>query len=483
MTLPELLTDMPVISVAGVMPEHITGITKDSREVQSGFVFFATESSKPYVDAAIRKGAAVVISDAELSADVPCLVIIQEPRLVLGRMAARFYGYPSRSLHVIGVTGTNGKTTITYIIESILRAAGQSAGVVGTIAYRYNGQMHRAQTTTPESTEIQRLFAEMKAAGTKYVAMEVSSHALDQARVEGIEFDGAIFANLTHDHLDYHGDFDHYKEAKKRLFHLYLQASSKEQRYAILNVDDPIAAEFSCPPPVINFTYSVRHAADAHLTSFHEDINGLRLGVSIMGKQFSLRTGLLGIFNAANILAAGLFGHAAGIPADAVREGVESLRGVPGRLERVENERDIPIFVDYAHTPDALRKTLETLKALRSGRLIVVFGCGGERDRAKRPVMGRIASELADVAIITSDNPRREDPKVIIEEIRRGLVGNAYHIIEDRREAIAEAIRIATSKDVVIVAGKGHEDYQIIGTEILHFSDREVIEEFLHVAA
>ncbi|MBP1733489.1 MAG: UDP-N-acetylmuramoylalanyl-D-glutamate--2,6-diaminopimelate ligase, partial [Deltaproteobacteria bacterium] len=200
-------------------------------------------------------------------------------------------------------------------------------------------------------------------------------------------------------------------------------------------------------------------------------------------KQFSVRTGLLGIFNAANILAAGLFGHAADIPVDAVRQGVESLRGVPGRLERVENERGIPIFVDYAHTPDALRKTLETLKALSSGRLIVVFGCGGERDRAKRPVMGRIASELADVAIITSDNPRREDPKVIIEEIRRGLVGNAYHIIEDRREAIAEAIRIATSKDVVIVAGKGHEDYQIIGTEILHFSDREVIEEFLHVAA
>lgn len=483
MRLAELIADTPVLSLKGVMPEKITGITKDSREVKEGFVFFATESSRSYVDEATKKGAAAIISDAEPAGNLPCLVIIKEPRLLLGRMAARFYGYPSRSMHIIGVTGTNGKTTVTYIIESILRAASESVGVMGTITYRYNGQVLKGQTTTPESTDIQRLFADMKAAGTKYVAMEVSSHALDQGRVEGVEFDGAIFTNLTHDHLDYHRDFDDYRDAKKRLFHQHLQASSKENRYAILNIDDPVAAEFSCEPPVTDYTYSVRRSADAHLTSFHEDISGLRLGVSVMGKQFSLRTGLLGIFNAANILAAGLFGHAAGIPVDTIREGVESLRGVPGRLERVENERGIPIFVDYAHTPDALRKTLGTLKALTGGRLVVVFGCGGERDRAKRPVMGRIASELADFAIITSDNPRREDPKTIIEEIRRGVVGNAHHIIEDRREAIAEAIRMATNRDVVIVAGKGHEDYQIIGTEIHRFSDREVIEGFFNVAA
>ncbi|MGD0232901.1 MAG: UDP-N-acetylmuramoyl-L-alanyl-D-glutamate--2,6-diaminopimelate ligase [Syntrophorhabdales bacterium] len=484
MTLAQLLGDMPVVSVKGHMPESVTGITKDSREVREGFIFFATETSKPYVQEAVKKGAAVIVADAELSGDFPCLVLIREPRIVLGRMAARFFGYPSRAMHVTGITGTNGKTTTSYLIESILRAANRKVGVMGTISYRYDGTVVRGQTTTPESTEIQRLLSQMQHAGIRSAVMEVSSHALDQARVEGIDFDVAIFTNLTHDHLDYHHDFKHYKEAKKRLFHEHLAKSSKEKRYAILNKDDPSAGEFFCEPPIANFTYSVRdNTADAFATSVREEISGLTLAISLMGKELIIRSPLIAVFNVANILAAALFGHAAGIPYDLIPKGLEALRGVPGRLERIENGRGIPIFVDYAHTPDALQKTLETLKRLCTGRLIVLFGCGGDRDKTKRPLMGRIAGDLADFTIITSDNPRREDPSTIIEEIRQGFAGDAYRVTENRKEAIGEAIRMATANDVLLVAGKGHEDYQIIGTEAYHFSDREVIEEWLHVAA
>ena len=483
MTLAQLLADMPVVSVKGHMPENVTGITKDSREVKEGFIFFATETSKPYVQEAVRKGAAVIVSDAELAGDFPCLVLIREPRIVLGRMAARFFGYPSRAMHVTGITGTNGKTTTSYLIESILRAANRTVGVMGTISYRYDGTVVKGQTTTPESTEIQRLFSRMQHAGIRSVVMEVSSHALDQGRVEGIDFDGAIFTNLTHDHLDYHLDLEHYKEAKRRLFHEHLLKSSKEKRYAILNRDDPSVGDFICKPPIANFTYSVREEADAFATSIREEISGLTLAISLMGEELIIRSGLIALFNVGNILAAALFGRAAGLPCDLIRKGLEALRGVPGRLERIENGRGIPIFVDYAHTPDALHKTLETLKRLCAGRLIVLFGCGGDRDKTKRPLMGRIASDLADFTIITSDNPRREDPLRIIEEIRQGFAGDAYRVIENRREAIGEAIRMATANDVLLVAGKGHEDYQIIGTEVFHFSDREVIEEWLHVAA
>ena len=484
MTLAELIADMPVVSIKGHMPENVTGITKDSREVKEGFIFFATETSKPYVQEAVRKGAAVIVTDTEIAGDFPCLVLIREPRVLLGKMAATFFGHPSRAMHVVGITGTNGKTTTSYLIESILRAANRPVGVMGTISYRYDGTVVRGQTTTPESTEIQRLFSEMKNAGITSAVMEVSSHALDQGRVEGIDFDGAIFTNLTHDHLDYHRDLKQYKEAKKRLFHQYLPKSIKEKRYTILNSDDPSVHDFICNPPIANLTYSVHDAgAHAYATSVREEISGLTLTISLMGREMIVRSRLIAEFNVANILAAALFGHAAEIPYDLIRKGLEALRGVPGRLERIENGRGLSVFVDYAHTPDALRKTLETLKRLCAGRLIVIFGCGGDRDKTKRPVMGRIASEVADFTIITSDNPRSEDPLSIIAEIRQGFVGNAYRVIENRREAIGEAIRMATANDVLLVAGKGHEDYQIIGTEVFHFSDREVIEEWLNVAA
>ncbi len=485
MTLRELLIEMPAATVRGgasCLEQEVRGVTKDSREIREGYVFFATGSSKPFLGTALERKAAAIVSDELLPGSIPCLVVTENVRLLLARMAARFHGFPSREMSVTGVTGTNGKTTVTYLIESIVRASEGSPGIVGTISYRYDGHVVQAPNTTPESAQIQALLRAMKDEGVDHVVMEVSSHALDQGRVEGVDFDCAIFTNLTHDHLDYHGDFDRYRHAKSLLFHHYLRQSAKERKYAIINMDDPNAPHFIPGSPVETLTYSTLVSADGRLISYHEDINGLSVGLSVKGKKLLLSSPLIGLFNASNILAAVLFGLTKGFPLDVIQKGVETLEAVPGRLQRVPANRPIHIFVDYAHTPDALRKTMETLDRVRSGRLIVVFGCGGDRDRTKRPIMGRIASELADVVVITSDNPRGEEPMSIIEEIRSGIGGNSVRVIENRRSAIAEALATAKEHDVVLVAGKGHEEYQIIGKTTYPFSDKAVIEECLRVA-
>jgi UDP-N-acetylmuramoyl-L-alanyl-D-glutamate--2,6-diaminopimelate ligase len=322
----------------------------------------------------------------------------------------------------------------------------------------------------------------MVTSGVSHVIMEVSSHALHQARVEGIDFDIAIFTNLTHDHLDYHGTFANYGAAKRLLFEDYLPRSRKKRRYAVMNIDDPSIRDFMIAAPVTMLSYSTRGFADACLSEYSESIDGLTLTINLPGKKIPIATPLIGMFNASNILAATLSGYATGVSHRAIKEGVERVTGVPGRLERVANDRGISVFVDYAHTPDAIKNVLSLLGHLKKGKLIVVFGCGGNRDAAKRPIMGALASRLADKVIITSDNPRNENPARIIADIARGAEGKSYRIIEDRREAIFESIRSARPDDVVLVAGKGHEDYQIVGDSILHFSDREVVEECLHVA-
>lgn len=486
MTLRELLADMPITTIKSggpLLERKVEGVTKDSREVREGYVFFATGSSKPYLSRALEQKASAIVSDELLPGDIPCLVVTDNVRLLLARTAARFYGFPSRQLSVTGITGTNGKTTITYLAESIVHAAGGKAGVIGTISYRYNGRTLKASNTTPESVDIQSLLRAMKDEGVDHAVMEVSSHALDQHRVEDVDFDRAIFTNLTHDHLDYHKDFTRYREAKGLLFHRYLRQSVKERKYAIINIDDESAPYVKPAFPVTTLTYSVVKDADAHLVDCKEAIGGLTMEISVRGRRVSLSTPLIGRFNVSNMLAAVLFGQSAGVPLDVIRKGIESLPGVPGRLERVPCERPTSIFVDYAHTPDALKKTIETLNHVRSGRLIVVFGCGGDRDRTKRPVMGRIVSRLADFAVITSDNPRSEDPFAIMDEIRSGVTGSSFKVIENRRDAIAEALAMAGENDVVLVAGKGHEDYQIIGNTTHPFSDRAVIEECLNVVA
>ena len=484
MKLSSLIKEISVVNMKGNKDADITDLTKDSRMVKEGDLFFATSKSGAYLQDALAKGAKALITDHETDVPFPSIVVVDDVARAMGRMASKFNGYPSKHMHVTGITGTNGKTTITYLIESILKSARKQAGVIGTISYRYDAKALKADNTTPGAAETQRLLKDMLASNVKYVAMEVSSHALDQRRVEAIEFDVGIFTNLTHDHLDYHGDFEHYKAAKKSLFEDYLKVSSKEKKFAILNIDDPVTREFAIGAPIETLSYSIRGYADAHLLRYGEDINGLTLEIALMDKKMSLVSPLIGAFNASNILASALYGIATHTPSDKIREGIEGLKGVPGRLERVGNDRGISIFVDYAHTPDALQNVLLLLNRLKTGRLIVVFGCGGDRDTAKRPIMGGIASRLADLTIITSDNPRSEDPARIIDDIKKGLNGNtSYRIIENRKDAILDAVRLARDNDVLLVAGKGHEDYQIIGSNTYHFSDRETIEESLHVAA
>jgi UDP-N-acetylmuramoyl-L-alanyl-D-glutamate--2,6-diaminopimelate ligase len=482
MRLSSLIAGMPVVRVEGDTGVDITGITKDSRAVREGYLFFSTAKSAPYIAEAVKRGAKAIASEDNTLTPVACSIITPDINGLLGNVAARFYGMPSRDLFVAGITGTNGKTTTTYLMESMVREAGRNAGVIGTISYRYGGRTLAAPNTTPGSVEMHGLLKEMRDARTEFVAIEVSSHALDQKRVEGIDFDMGIFTNLTQDHLDYHGTMEEYKEAKRLLFTRYLEKSAKEKKWAVLNRDDPEVSAFVPGEAVTTLYYSVKGEADAELTHWQETIDGLILEISLMGQKMTVKSPLVGIFNASNILAACLFGYGAGLPPEAAVKGVEALTGVPGRLERITNERGISVFVDYAHTPDALKKVLELLTRLKKGRLIVVFGCGGDRDTTKRPLMGGIASHLADFSIVTSDNPRSEKPERIMDEIAKGFKGGPFRTIENRRDAIMEGIGMARPDDVVLIAGKGHEDYQIIGERTLHFSDREVAEEYFNVA-
>ncbi|HOE17436.1 MAG TPA: UDP-N-acetylmuramoyl-L-alanyl-D-glutamate--2,6-diaminopimelate ligase [Syntrophorhabdaceae bacterium] len=483
MRLNNLIENMPFISIKGSRDLEIAGLTKDSRAVREGYMFFATSKSGTYMDDALQRGAKVIVTDKEPDRAFECAIIVEDVAASLGEAASTFYGFPSKQMHIAGVTGTNGKTTTTYLIESVLINAGRKAGVIGTISYRYDGKVLKADNTTPGAAETHGLLKEMHLAGVTNVAMEVSSHALDQKRVEGVDFDIGIFTNLTHDHLDYHGDLESYKGAKRLLFEHYLKKSTKGQKFAILNIDDPSTRDFVIAAPTRTLSYSTKGYADAHLIGYSEDINGLKLDASLLGNKVSLFSPMIGVFNASNILAACLYGHVTGIPYDNIRKGIEGLEGVPGRLERIVNEKGLAVFVDYAHTPDALGNVLALLNRLKKGRLILVFGCGGDRDKGKRPIMGKIASHLADLTIITSDNPRTEDPGNIIADITYGFSNAPFRVVEDRKEAIREAIKAAQEDDVVLVAGKGHEDYQLIGDRILHFSDREVIEGFLNVAS
>jgi UDP-N-acetylmuramoyl-L-alanyl-D-glutamate--2,6-diaminopimelate ligase len=482
MKLAELIKNISAIKVTGNTDIEITGITKDSRKAREGCIFFATDVSERFIDDAAGRGASVIVSCGDVGTHFPCFIKTDDPKGLLGDIASRFYGFPSKELYMIGVTGTNGKTTTSYLVESILNAAGKKAGLIGTISYRYEGHTHKAYNTTPGAEELQSLLHDMKVAGTEYVVMEVSSHALDQKRVEGVDFNTAIFTNLTHDHLDYHGTLENYKATKKLFFSHFLKKSSKEGKHAIINADDPGVKEFIPDLPVRTLFYSIQKTSDACITSFQEDIGGLQLELILMGKPLSIASPLIGAFNISNILAASLAGYVADMSFEQIKKGLDGLEGVPGRLERVKNEKGVSIFIDYAHTPDALKKVLEMLNSLKKGKLIVIFGCGGDRDREKRPIMGNIASHLADYAIITSDNPRSEDPMKIIEDIKKGFDGNAFRVVENRKDAIFEGIKTIRQNDVLLIAGKGHEDYQIIGDRIFHFSDREVVEELLDVA-
>jgi len=464
----------------------VTGVAYDSRTVTPGQVFVALKGQHAdgtaFARQAIERGAAAVVSEqpAPDGVHVPW-AIVEDARLALAVLAAAFYRDPSREMRVIGITGTNGKTTTAYLVASIFDAAGIRCGILGTVGYRVGDEVRDATRTTPEAPEVQALLREMVDKHCGACAMEVSSHALSLRRVSGITFAAGIFTNLTRDHLDFHADMDDYFRAKRRLFEMLPRDAP-----SLINLDDPRGGslvEAGGRP----LTYAINRQADVMPGPLSFSLSGLSFDVRTPGGTLHVTSKLVGRPNVYNILAAVSAATALDVPARAIERGLESLDGVPGRFQVVSDAKDeVTVVVDYAHTDDALRNLLETARPLTPGRMITVFGCGGDRDRTKRPLMGAVAGRLSDLIVLTSDNPRGEDPNRIIEEVQRGITPDTRRdsaqrllTIVDRHAAIAKAIELARPGDVVLVAGKGHEKYQVIGDRALPFDDVAVAREAL----
>jgi len=492
----ELLKTIDPLKVCGDTAIEIQGLYYDSRQVRSGGLFFAIRGSKAdghrFIEMAMRNGAAAVVAedDAVVPAGIP-YAKVADARRAMSVMASRFYGNPTDGLSLIGITGTNGKTTTSYIIEAILEEAGIPTALLGTISYRFRERVLPAPHTTPESIDLQKCLREMVDMGARGAVMEVSSHALEQHRVDGCRFDVGVFTNLTRDHLDYHGEMDAYLASKMRLFSELLAADAvKPRRLAAVNIDDLYGSRISsgAVSPVISYGMGTASQVSARDVRF--SVSGITGLLVTPAGEAPFRSHMPGRFNLYNILAATAAGIALGLPLEMVCRGIQNHKKVPGRLEMVNNSRGIALFVDYAHTGDALENVLRTLDELKTGRIITLFGCGGDRDRGKRPVMGEVAGRLSDLTVITSDNPRTERPTHIMAEIRSGIQAlgireygveelsagfaeKGFVLVESRRRAIQLAVRLAGPGDIVLLAGKGHEEYQIIGTEKHHFDDRE----------
>jgi UDP-N-acetylmuramyl-tripeptide synthetase len=468
-----------------VLPEDfrfvdISEVWDDSRRVTPGSLFAAmagaTRKGDDFIDDAVARGARVVLLEqggrARFSGKHPGVYFaeVSDPRAAFREIVEKIYGRPSRKVRVMGVTGTNGKTTITYFLESIIAVAGKRSGVVGTVNSRVGGKVVPSKNTTPGFLDNQIFLDGLVRAGVEYAVMEVSSHALAQGRVDQIDFCSGIFTNLTGDHLDFHGTMANYFEAKTRLFR-----SLAPQACAVINNDDDYGRRLSGLTRAWKISYGLKSPADvqAQIQSF--DLAGTRFRVDFFGKSIDLKTHFIGYHNIYNILAAFAAGIGEGFSPEVLKRGIESLAFVPGRLERVDCAQPFAVFIDYAHTDDGLKNVLECLKEVPHKRLIVVFGCGGDRDRTKRPRMGRVASELADISILTSDNPRSEEPSAIIQEIVPGLTGKNYEIVVDRSEAIARALKLAQPNDIVLLAGKGHETYQVLKDRTIDFNERDIV--------
>ncbi len=458
---------------------EIGGVSTDSRKVNAGDLFIAIpgyrDDGRKYIGDALDRGARAVIVDDRVFEQVRGTVdrpvcAAKSPRRCALLLSRVLHGNPADSLCMIGVTGTNGKTTVTYLIEAIVREAGYSPGVIGTVTYRWSGREIRAHNTTPDPIEIQKMLSRMRDDGTSHVVMEVSSHALAMDRVFPPDFDYAVFTNLSQDHLDFHASMDDYFHAKATLFE-----GLSEDRQAIINIDDTYGKRLIERTRASVTTYGMGDGADFRGHDPELSIEGTSFLIN--GERFE--TNLVGLHNLYNILASVALTSRMGIVAEVIPRALSRVRSIPGRFERAVEGRDFHVFVDYAHTPDALAHLMEAANSLKRGRVITVFGCGGDRDRGKRPKMGRVVEENTDIAIVTSDNPRTEDPLAIIEDIKAGLSRDDHSIIPDRREAIYRAIELARKDDIVLIAGKGHEDYQILGEKTIHFDDREVVAQAL----
>ena len=480
MQLKTLLAATPVREIIGPADRAVESIAYDSRRVQRNGLFVALRGEKSdghdFIGQAIEKGAAVIVAErAEKYPRASC-VVVENTRSAMADIAARFYNFPARKLKLAAVTGTNGKTTTTFLIKHICEKAGMRCGLLGTVRYEIGERVLPAARTTPESLDLQELLSQIANAGCRGAAMEVSSHALAQERTRGIEWDVTVFTNLTQDHLDYHGTMENYFEAKAKLFDQLPQQQKKRKPVAIINVDDRYGRQLlaKIEKKVSVATFGMGARADFRASNYRMEFAGTSYQLDARGKSYLVRVPLIGRFNVANSLAALAAANALGI---SLREAVLSLAKspqVPGRLEMVPAKRQFQVFVDYAHTPDALLSVLKTLRELSPRRVIVVFGCGGNRDREKRPLMGQVVDQNADYAIITSDNPRKEDPDEIIAEVEKGFRSDHFEKIADRTQAISRAIEIAQPRDIVLIAGKGHENYQEFADHTVPFEDIQV---------
>jgi UDP-N-acetylmuramoyl-L-alanyl-D-glutamate--2,6-diaminopimelate ligase len=487
----DLLAALPDKRVVGELPRSVSSITVDSRRVESGGCFVAVpgfkQDGRRFVPEAVRRGATVVVTEGEPLAGLSVAqVLVPSVRLSLPRLGGAFYGHPSRALTLVGITGTNGKTTTSYLIEALLRARGLATGVIGTIQYVLGDETRPASQTTPEALDLQSMLAHMRDGGVRGVAMEVSSHALALARADGLAFDVAVFTNLTQDHLDFHQTLESYRLAKRRLFEL-LAESPKPRRTAVVNVDDPAGATMVGVLDVAVLTFGLGLSARVRAVEHASSLDGIRMTVETPRGRLALTSPMIGEHNVMNLLGAVATGLGLGLEPPAIAQALAGVGTVPGRFEQVRAGQPFLVVVDYAHTPDALERVLTTARKLTRRRLGAVFGCGGDRDRGKRPIMGEIAARLCDRVWVTSDNPRSERPEAIIDEVvvgvrRAGASASHYATAVDRTVAIRDALAWAQADDTVVIAGKGHETYQIVGADVLPFDDRAVARQILSEA-
>lgn len=480
MLLAQLVSTLAPLHLSGSLDKEITGIAYDSRLVEFGNLFvaisgFVYDGHYFIQEAALRGAVAVIVSkDIPVPADLT-RILVTDSRQALALVSEKYYGYPSQKLRLIGVTGTNGKTTTTYLIDSILREHGKRVGLIGTVVARVGRYRFPVAHTTPESVDLQRYLSIMLQESLDYAVLEVSSHALALGRVAGCEFDIAVFTNLTQDHLDLHGDMQSYMETKARLFES-LEHTGKPNKAAIINADDPAKSYVLSRVQVPVITYGIQHPASVSASHIVSTAQGVTFQVyrakRLLGTVSLATPGKFSVYNALAAISVALHEQ---IPWGSIAKALQESSGIPGRFQPICKGQPFEIIVDYAHTPDGLYNILTTAREFADGRIILVFGCGGDRDNYKRPQMGSIASELADIIVLTSDNPRSEDPLQIIVDILQGVDDNKRVVVEpDRAEAIAQAIALAKPGDVVILAGKGHENYQVFADRTIYFDDREV---------
>ena len=458
-SLDELIQKLAVLKINGDMKVDISGIAYHSKKVKPNFLFVAIDGSRTsgskYIDEAVRKGAVAIATNQPgvINPGSSALVQVENTKIFLAQVSNRFYNFPSQKVNLVGITGTNGKTTTAYLAKAILEAAKKSSGLLGTIQHFDGENWIKAENTTPESLDIIQMLAKLVQKNIKYCILEVSSHGLELNRVYDIKFQTAVFTNLTQDHLDFHKTFEAYKQAKMKLF-----SSLDQNAVAVINEDDPVSNEITKQTKARIIRYSFKKPVEITAKILNLSPKTTLVKLLVDGKETKINLRLIGSHNVYNLMAAVGIGFASQIPISTIKEGVESIRTIPGRLEPVENNKGFSAYVDYAHTPDALKNLIKTAREFSKKRVLLLFGCGGDRDITKRPIMGNIATELADYVIITSDNPRNEDPNKIIDDIKTGIEKSNYEIIPDRYYAIKRIIFLAKIGDTIGIAGQGHED-------------------------